>query len=227
VQPNDLIHQIAQAGLVLVPMILSLTVHEFAHAFTAKKLGDDTAQMMGRLTLNPLAHIDLVGTIILPVVLLVWGGGFFFGWAKPVPVNPARFNRKISMRSGMMLTAAAGPLSNLVMATICTAMAALAYHNGWLNGLVFTRDLIGRMVLINIGLAVFNMIPVSPLDGQKVVSGFLSGNTALSWERFNLQYGWMLLMGVMIFGSRVIAIPFAVVLGGLITLFGVPPHALF
>ncbi|MBI5509185.1 MAG: site-2 protease family protein [Deltaproteobacteria bacterium] len=208
-------------------MILSLTVHEFAHAFTAKKLGDDTAEMMGRLTLNPLAHIDVIGTVLLPIMMLMWGGGFFFGWAKPVPVNPARFSRKTSMRTGMMITAAAGPISNLIMATLMMGLFAAAYHGGWLQGLVTTRDLMSRMVLINISLAVFNMIPVRPLDGQKVVTGLLSGNAALAWERFNMQYGTWLLIGVMVFGGRLMAMPFATVLGGLTTLFSVPMRVLF
>ena len=226
-QPDNIVHQIAQAGLVLVPMILSLSVHEFAHAWSAKMLGDDTAERMGRLTLNPLAHIDLIGTILLPVILLVWGGGFFFGWAKPVIFNPARFNRKVTMRTAIMLTKAAGPASNLLMAALCMGVFAFVYGQGWLTGLVFTRDLLGRMVLINVGLAVFNLIPVGPLDGQGVVLGFLSGNAALRWERFNMQYGSMLLMGIIVFGSRIIAYPYAAVLGGLISLFGVPAHALF
>ncbi len=225
--PNNLIHEIAKVGLVLVPMILSLTVHEYAHAWSARKLGDDTAKMMGRLTLNPMAHIDLLGTVILPIFFTLWGGGFFFGWAKPVPINPARFTRRITMRTGMMLTAAAGPLSNLVLATLSVAFMAFAYHQGWLSGLVTTRDLLARLVMVNVSLAVFNLIPVGPLDGQKVVSGFLSGNTALAWERFNQQYGSWLILGVMAFGSRIIAIPFALVLGSLLQLFGLPSSLLF
>jgi len=227
VPPNNLIHEIAKVGLVLVPMILSLTVHEYAHAWSARKLGDDTAKMMGRLTLNPMAHIDLLGTVILPIFFTLWGGGFFFGWAKPVPINPARFTRRITMRTGMMLTAAAGPLSNLVLATLSVAFMAFAYHQGWLSGLVTTRDLLARLVMVNVSLAVFNLIPVGPLDGQKVVSGFLSGNTALAWERFNQQYGSWLILGVMAFGSRIIAIPFALVLGSLLQLFGLPSSLLF
>ena len=197
---DNLIHQLAQAGLVLVPMILSLSVHEFAHAFVAKRLGDDTAQMMGRLTLNPIAHIDLVGTIILPIMLLMWGGGFFFGWAKPVPVNPARFNRRVKMRTGMMLTAAAGPLSNLVMATICMGIAAAGYHLGVSEDWGMTRDLLSRMLLINVGLAVFNMIPVPPLDGGRVAVAIiqkLTGNRiSVAAERLAYLVGFVFLMAL-------------------------------
>src|SRR5689334_23219884 len=97
----------------LIPLILSLTVHEWAHAYSAFRLGDDTASRQGRLTLNPIPHIDPIGTILCPLL------GIPFGWAKPVPVNPLRFNRGVSMRTGMMITAAAGPLSNLVLAVLC------------------------------------------------------------------------------------------------------------
>src|SRR5580698_8792478 len=103
----------------LIPLILSLTVHEWAHAYSAFRLGDDTAARQGRLTLNPIPHIDPFGTILCPLL------GIPFGWAKPVPVNPVRFNREISMRAGMMITAAAGPLSNLVLAVLCSALAGL------------------------------------------------------------------------------------------------------
>ena len=99
--------------LLFIPLLLSLTVHEWAHAWSASLLGDKTAESQGRLTLNPLAHMDLIGTVMLPLL------GVPFGWAKPVPVNPARFNRKISMAKGMLLTAAAGPASNVVLGLIC------------------------------------------------------------------------------------------------------------
>jgi len=93
--------------VVFVPMVLSLSVHEFAHAWSAHRLGDDTALRMGRMTVNPLAHVDLFGTVLLPLILVLTNAGFFFGWAKPVPVNPANFHRGVSMRRGMMITAAA------------------------------------------------------------------------------------------------------------------------
>src|SRR5579872_3573193 len=100
--------------MTLVPLVLSLTVHEWAHAYSAFRLGDDTAARMGRMTLNPIPHIDPIGTILLPML------GIPFGWAKPVPITPTRFRRDISMRAGIMITAAAGPLSNLVLAVLCT-----------------------------------------------------------------------------------------------------------
>ena len=98
--------------MILIPLLLSLTVHEWAHAWSAYRLGDDTASMQGRLTLNPIAHIDPVGTLVLPLL------GIPFGWAKPVPVNPTRFRRGVNMSTGMIITAAAGPLSNVVLALL-------------------------------------------------------------------------------------------------------------
>ncbi|MBN2719424.1 MAG: site-2 protease family protein [Deltaproteobacteria bacterium] len=143
-----------------------MTVHEFAHAWSAFRLGDDTAKRMGRLTLNPIAHIDIIGTIVLPVILTIHGGGFFFGWAKPVPVNPTRFRRGITMRTGDILTAVAGPASNIIMAVITSGVIIGALRFGLLGGdnpgLIF----LSRMFDINIALAVFNILPVPPLDGH-------------------------------------------------------------
>jgi Zn-dependent protease len=206
--------------MVLVPMILSLTVHEFAHAWSAKKLGDPTAEAEGRLTLNPVAHIDPMGTIILPIILIISNAGFFFGWAKPVPVNPMRFTRKVTMRTGMLIVAAAGPLSNLVLATISVTVIAVLFHGGALGDLPMLRELLVRMLSINVALAVFNMIPVGPLDGQKVLTGLLKGETATRFERFNHQYGSWLLIAVIIFGGRLIAVPYAFILEGLLAVFG-------
>jgi Zn-dependent protease len=217
---GDLIDIAARVVFTLVPMILSLTVHEFAHAWSAKRLGDDTAERLGRLTLNPVAHVDPIGTLLLPIILLVWAGGFMFGWAKPVPVNPVRFTRKLSMRTGMLLVSAAGPISNIVLAVSSTAILAASLHVESLAAPAVVTDLLARMITINIALALFNLIPVSPLDGQKVLLGLLSGDAATAYERFSYQYGSWLLMGVMIFGGRIIAGPFQFVLQGLLGLFG-------
>lgn len=147
-------------------MILSLSVHEFAHAWSAYKLGDDTAKRQGRLTLNPLAHIDIIGTIVLPIVLTVQGGGFFFGWAKPVPVNPTNFRRGISMRKGDILTAVAGPFSNIIIAFIASGIVLGMGRFGAISDTNPVIILLTHMFFINIALAVFNIIPVPPLDGH-------------------------------------------------------------
>lgn len=215
---------ILKAVMVLVPMILSLTVHEFAHAAAAKYLGDDTAERAGRLNLNPVSHIDPIGTVALPMMLLLVGGGFFFGWAKPVPVNPARFNRRVTIRTGMMITAAAGPAANLVLATLCQATLAVGFHSNALGAYPEpVLALLMRMLAINVGLAIFNMIPVYPLDGQKVLVGLLKPDTAIRFERFNLRYGSLLMMGLMLFAGRIMTFPFLLTLSGLASVFGMPP----
>jgi Zn-dependent protease len=175
--------------LMLVPMILSLTFHEFAHAQVATWLGDDTPRREGRLTLNPMAHVDLWGTIIIPAF-----GAFtnvpLIGWAKPVHVNPARFRRGVNMRRGFTLVAAAGPLSNLFLAIVCALVlrfgGAAVLHNPGL------RMLLSSMFLMNLGLCVFNLLPIAPLDGSRL--------TPRSMDEFQEKvapYAPFILMGIL------------------------------
>lgn len=156
--------------LSLVPMILSLSVHEFCHAFVANKLGDDTAEREGRLTLSPLAHIDPIGTLLLPALGALGGGISFLGWARPVPVNPARFRRDVSMRFGMAITAAAGPLSNLALALLSMGLFVGLHKVGVLtSGSSAISALLLAMFSINVGLCVFNFLPIPPLDGSRLL----------------------------------------------------------
>ncbi|MGC4116659.1 MAG: site-2 protease family protein [Myxococcales bacterium] len=192
--------------MMLVPMILSLTVHEFAHAWSAAKLGDDTAERMGRLTLNPLSHIDLIGTILLPLM------GIPFGWAKPVPVNPVRFNRKVTMSTGMMITAAAGPISNMILAVLCTVIYGLLIRYApqtlvsQSTGDTGVSLLLQLGITINVALALFNLIPVPPLDGSRVVDGLIPARMRSRWENFT-RLAPFLLIGVMVFGGVLIRGP--------------------
>jgi Zn-dependent protease len=159
--------------LSLVPMILSLTVHEFAHAFVATRLGDGTAKAQGRLTLNPTAHIDPLGTVILPALSVILGGIAFLGWAKPVPCRPDRFRKGVPPRLGLALVAVAGPLSNLLLAVLSLgALAVLARSGVALYEMGRPTPVAALLVAsftLNVGLAVFNLLPFPPLDGHRLL----------------------------------------------------------
>ena len=177
----DGLEQILAARIAgFIPVLLSLAVHEWAHAWTALRLGDDTAARLGRVTVNPFAHVDPVGTLILPLL------GFPIGWAKPVPVNPIRFRRNIRMGMGLLLVAAAGPASNVCLAAVCAA-GSLGLQQGWIPGLA--PGPIGlflfQMVLINVVLAAFNMLPVYPLDGSRIVDALVPHRFRTAWESFS------------------------------------------
>ncbi len=205
---------VAQALMVLIPLALSLSVHECAHAWAAKRLGDDTAERAGRLTLNPLVHADPIGTFALPFFILVMQGGMssvslpLFGWAKPTPVNAGRFRRTITARTGSMWVALAGPASNLVLSCLCglliVALSKMPISPEAAEPLI---DMCLRMVFINVGLAVFNLLPLNPLDGETVLAGLLPYTWAQRFERFSAQYGSMLLWGVVLFGRSILSTP--------------------
>jgi len=170
---------LAQRVMMLIALLLSLTVHEWAHAWSAFRLGDDTASMQGRLTLNPISHIDPFGTLILPLL------GVPFGWAKPVPVNPTRFRRGVKMSTGMIITAAAGPLANVVLAVLCAVtMGLLARFSpaSLTSGTMGVYVLLTMLIRINVTLAIFNLIPVPPLDGSRVVDGVVPYSWRPQWE---------------------------------------------
>lgn len=171
--------------LILLPgIILGLTVHEFAHGWTADRLGDPTARYAGRLTFNPLAHIDPIG-----LLALILAG---FGWAKPVPVNPYRLRGNV--RQGMVLVSLAGPAANLLLAFACALFLA-----GGLGHLVpYGRQLLDAAVWINIVLAVFNLLPVPPLDGAKVLAGILPGSQ--EWLYQMERYGTLILLVLLFTG---------------------------
>ena len=177
---------IGQVLVVFLVLLVSLTVHEAAHAWSADWLGDSTARRLGRVSLNPLVHIDPIGTIAFPLIALVTGLPVL-GWAKPVPVSPS--NLHPNWRQKYMLIAAAGPASNLALAVA----AALLMLTG------LAPDLLRIFVVINVFLAVFNMVPVPPLDGGNVLSGMIGGAAADTLDRLR-PYGFLILYALMFTG---------------------------
>ena len=178
-----------QAIVIIAALILSIILHEVAHGYAANWLGDPTARLAGRLTLNPIPHIDPLGSVIVPALLFFSSAGFLFGWAKPVPYNPYNLTNR---RWGEAMVAAAGPLTNLSLAIIFAVLIRMAGTLGLPPSFV---DIASYIVFINILLALFNLIPIPPLDGSKVLESILPYNLQMKYrqltssiERFGLLF---------------------------------------
>ena len=178
----------------IIPLLFAITLHEAAHGWVASKLGDHTARMMGRVTLNPIKHVDPVGTILVPLALLLMPGvGFIFGWAKPVPIN---FRALRSQKSGMIWVALAGPGANFLMAIGWLILAIISLKLELF--ILYSMARVG--IFLNILLAVFNLLPIPPLDGSRVISALLPGPLAYKYGQFE-QYGFLILLGLMFIGG--------------------------
>ena len=170
----------------LLAVLLAITLHELAHGYVAYCLGDNTAKAAGRLTLNPLAHLDPIGALMMFIA--------GFGWAKPVPVNPFFF--KGNRTTGMMLVSLAGPLVNLIVAYI--AYAVYVAGQGFYT-VPFLNQFLNYCIILNVFLAVFNLIPIPPLDGSKILAGFLPKQTAFKFLTTMERYGFVILMVLILF----------------------------
>lgn len=211
----EILHTISFMAL---PLLLAMVLHEYAHGWVANRYGDATARVEGRLTLNPLAHVDPLGTVMLPLLCLLLPGGFFLGWAKPVPVNPARLRNP---RRDMALVAAAGPAMNLLLAVASAILLSillsidptLAAYWPPQPGLAPRRDPMGMLLLplaamslysvfINVLLMVFNLIPIPPLDGGRVLVSLLPARSARILGRLE-PHGMLIIVALIILDPQI------------------------
>ena len=189
----DIADVLFRLALIAPPLLVAVILHEIAHGWVAYRLGDDTAARAGRLTLNPLPHIDPFGSVLLPGMLALVGSPFLFGWAKPVPVN---FRHLRHPKRDMVAVALAGPGTNVLLAVLC-AFAVRAFAGAGLELLAYGAA-IG--VQINVVLAVFNMLPILPLDGGRVLFGLLPLQPALAFARLE-PYGMLIVMALLFTGT--------------------------
>ncbi len=189
---------VAQIFIAFIVLLFSLTVHETAHAWTADRLGDPTARLLGRVSLNPMVHADLIGTVVFPLLAMV-SGVPLIGWAKPVPVNPRQLGNP---RRDYVLVAAAGPASNLLMAVASAIVLRLLPVSpvtlGEPNVTAPLAALLSQALRLNVLLAVFNMIPIPPLDGGNVLSGLLPARAAFRFNALVRPYGFLILYALML-----------------------------
>ena len=193
-------HAIQTICVYAIPLIFAITLHESAHGWAAGRLGDPTATMLGRVTINPIPHIDPIGTIAVPGALLLMsaltgGSGLLFGWAKPVPINPRYFRNPLK---AMTITAAAGPLSNLLQmifwALLLKALAAVGFYYK------FVISVCAAGISVNLMLMAFNLIPIPPLDGGRIVRGLLPRQAGMAFDKIE-PYGFMILLVLMVGGG--------------------------
>lgn len=200
----DELNTIQKIAVMALPLMFAIILHEVAHGWVANKLGDHTARDMGRLTLNPLPHIDLVGTILLPLLCVIFLKGMIFGYAKPVPINPYNFKNP---KRGMALSSLAGPGINMAMALLFSFLLRVVIppikdmvpDQAWEWIVVPIALMLAYGVLINVVLAVLNMIPIPPLDGSRILYWILPDKFAAAYYRLE-PFGMIILLALMMFG---------------------------
>jgi Zn-dependent protease len=195
--------------ILITGLLISIIFHELAHGLTADKLGDDTPRLAGRLTLNPIAHLDIIGSIILPLISFL-SAGFIFGWAKPVPVNPLNFKNP---KRDMAIVALMGPVTNILIALILLSLLKISM----LLNLVINTQLILSFISLNILLAIFNLLPIPPLDGSRIFLSFLPYNMQIYLE----QFGFLLIIFVIFFAFNFILLIKNFILNLLLKIFAI------
>lgn len=182
-----------------VPFVMAVVFHEYAHGFMANRWGDNTAKTEGRLTLNPIPHMDPIGTVLFPLINMLSGMNLLFGWAKPVPINPNRFKK---YRSGLFWVSLAGPGMNFLLA--CISAAAFCAIRAWVPKDFYLYEPLEAMsyvsVSLNYALGIFNLIPLPPLDGSKIIEAFLPYEAARKYESI-AQYSFFILMALLLTGA--------------------------
>jgi Zn-dependent protease len=224
IEPKNMLElSLAQIiAISVLPVLFAITVHEVAHGWVASKCGDQTARLSGRLTLDPLKHIDLVGTIIVPLLLVVTHSGFIFGWAKPVPIDARNMRNP---RRDMAIVAMAGPVSNFIMAILWALIAKLNVmfvdSAPWLTKPMIYMGEIG--ILINVVLGILNCLPVPPLDGGRVLMSVLPGRAAWFVTRYE-PYLFIVIILLMLTGifSYIISPPIIFLSSWITSIFGLP-----
>ncbi|ORU94105.1 MAG: peptidase [Cycloclasticus sp. symbiont of Bathymodiolus heckerae] len=211
---------VARISVWILPVIFAITVHEVAHGWVASKLGDNTAKRMGRLTLNPISHMDLVGTVIVPAALLFLGG-FMFGWAKPVPVN---WNNLRNPKRDMVYVAIAGPLANLLMAIAWGVVMKVGYMVGSANEFIAMPLIyMGYAgIFINAVLMMLNLLPILPLDGGRILAGLLPNKASFLFSKLE-RFGFPILIVIIAMGwlSKILGPPVYFLQTSIFTILGI------
>lgn len=211
----DLVDIGGRLALFYVPFLFALCFHEWSHGMVAKLLGDNTAERLGRLTLNPIAHMDMVGTFLLPVGAIIFGIPLFFGWAKPVPVDERNLK---NVRTDMFWIALAGPMSNILLAVVTTFFMFFAFRYGFLGDMTRSvSELLKMFILTNLFLAIFNIIPLHPLDGGKVLARFLPASINHKLEQNQHVTSWILLLLLISGALSLLRIPVMYIFSQLMT----------
>jgi Zn-dependent protease len=215
----DLSSFLQKVSVGAIPIVFAITLHEVAHGWVARHFGDRTAESQGRLSLNPIRHIDPIGTILVPAVMLLLPGNFLFGWAKPVPVNP-RFMR--NPRTNMVWVSAAGPGANLAMAFGWAFLLMLTQRYGVGTFGDWVASMAGIGIVINVLLAVFNMLPIPPLDGGQVLTNLLPPGPFVSLLERIAPFGLFIVLALLVSGLIVplVSGPIAIIQNFLVAIFG-------
>ena len=198
--------RIQMMSIQLVPFIMAVVFHEYAHGFIAHRWGDNTAKDAGRLTMNPIPHMDPIGTVLFPLINMLSGINLLFGWARPVPIDPRRFK---NYRKGLFCVALAGPGMNFLLAVLSSAVYCMIYL--WVPPTFYLFEPIIKMtavsITLNYALGIFNLIPLPPLDGSKIIQSFLSPAATIKYESIS-RYSFFILMGLLFSGAlNVLSVP--------------------